>query len=64
MKCTIELQTDILVDDKKQNFDNKGCEPRKEDHTNSGESTGSETENSSDENQIDEQDLIDEGLLG
>ena len=64
MKCTIEIQTDILVDDKKQNFDNKGCEPRKEDYTNSGESTGSETENSSDENQIDEQDLIDEGLLG
>ena len=64
MKCTIEIQTDILVDDEEQNFDNKGCEPRKQDYTNSGESSGSETENSSDENQIDEQDLIDEGLLG
>lgn len=64
MKCTIEIQTDILVDDKQQKFNNQGCEPRKEAYKNSEGSSSSETVNNSDGDQIDRQDLIDEGLLG
>jgi len=60
MKCIIQIQTDILVDDEQHSVENKGCEPKNEAYpeTENEESTGTDSGNRT------EQDLVDEGLLG
>lgn len=64
MECIIDIQTDILVDDKEQQIENRECEARGEAYPDSGTTKDSVTENNSDGRQLDEETLADEGLLG
>lgn len=66
MECIIQIQTDILVDDKEQEFKNRGCEAKNETYPDTESSTDSGTKNSSstDQSQLDDGTLRDEGLLG